>query len=81
MSQKYDNTDKGALFKNDRKENDKHPDMKGTLNVGGKDFWISAWFNQNEKVGKFVKLAVTEKEEKKAQPEATPAAAIDTDPF
>lgn len=82
MSQKYDNTDKGVLYKNDRKDKDTQPDMKGSLNVGGKEFWVSGWFNQNEKVGKYVKLALTEKEEKTSDaPAPAASAAIDTDPF
>lgn len=44
MSQQYDNTGKGALFANDRKETDNHPDMKGKLNVDGVEHWFSAWW-------------------------------------
>ena len=33
----YDNTNSGALFKNDGKQG-KQPDYRGPLNVGGKDF-------------------------------------------
>lgn len=39
----YDNSNSGALFINDRKKTDKHPDMTGTINVDGKDYWISGW--------------------------------------
>ena len=39
----YDNTNRGAIWKNDRKEKDTHPDFKGSLNVEGKDYWVSAW--------------------------------------
>lgn len=42
-TQQYDNTNKGALFKNDDKRNDKDPDYKGTVNVDGREFWISGW--------------------------------------
>ena len=45
-SEGYDNTDSGALFKNNRKEKDTQPDMTGVLDVGGKDYRISAWSNQ-----------------------------------
>ena len=43
MEKQYDNTDRGALFKNDRKEKDTHPDLGGTLNVGGKEYFISSY--------------------------------------
>ena len=39
----YDNTNRGAIWKNDKKETDKHPDFRGELNVGGTEYWVSAW--------------------------------------
>ena len=37
----YSNENSGALFKNDDKSNERHPDYKGSLNVNGVDYWIS----------------------------------------
>lgn len=34
---------KGTLFPNDRKERDEHPDHKGSANIDGKEYWLSAW--------------------------------------
>jgi hypothetical protein len=69
MSDSYkqsDKPDKGALFDNDRKETDKHPDMTGSLNVGGVDYFISAWKNEAQSSGKkYLKLSVTKKADKK----------------
>ena len=43
----YDNTDRGVLFKNDRKDSDKHPDYKGRITPGdGPQRWLSAWINE-----------------------------------
>ncbi len=39
----YDNKNRGAIWKNDDKQDDKHPDFKGSLNVDGVEFWVSAW--------------------------------------
>lgn len=39
----YDNTNRGAIWKNEDKESDTHPDFKGQLNVNGVEFWVSAW--------------------------------------
>ena len=39
----YDDSNRGAIWKNDKKETDRHPDFKGTMNVDGKDYWVSAW--------------------------------------
>jgi hypothetical protein len=43
MAQQYDNTNRGSIWKNDKKETDNHPDFTGTLNVDGIEFWVSAW--------------------------------------
>lgn len=78
----YDNTNSGALFKNDRKQNDKHPDYNGSLNVDGTDYWLSGWLK--EKNGKkFFSLSVKPKDAN-YKPKSKPAQneAIDEDvPF
>jgi hypothetical protein len=39
----YDNTNRGSIWKNDKKETENHPDFTGSLNVNGQEFWVSAW--------------------------------------
>ena len=39
----YDNTNRGSLFKNDRKDDAKFPDYKGSVYVEGVEYWLSAW--------------------------------------
>lgn len=72
MTQEYDNTNKGALFGNERKrEGKKDPDLQGKLNIGGQDHWISGWFFVYEKGGvkkKAINLSLGEAVEKKAAP-------------
>ena len=63
--EKKDNS--GVLFKNDKKESEKHPDYKGNITVGGQDYWLSAWIKEG-KSGKFMGLAVSPKEEYKPKP-------------
>jgi len=65
----YDNTNRGVLFKNDRKESDRHPEYKGSINVNGEEFWLSSWVKEG-KTGKFMSLSVTPKNDR---PAAAPA--------
>lgn len=39
----YDNTNRGAIFKNEKKETPNHPDFTGAINVDGVEYWVSAW--------------------------------------
>lgn len=69
----YDNTNRGALFPAE-KETDRHPDLKGKLNVDGTDYYVSAWSNVSKKDGKkYLSLSVDKKQDQKPSP-AAPAA-------
>lgn len=62
----YDNTNRGVLFKNDQGGNPKRPQYRGSLNVGGTDYNISAWIKESRKDGsKFMSLSVEPKKEAK----------------
>ena len=39
----YDNTNKGAIWKNTDKQKDTQPDFKGSLNVDGVEYFLNAW--------------------------------------
>jgi hypothetical protein len=75
----YDNTNTGALHKNDKAGNEKRPDYKGSINVRGEEFWLSAWIREKrDGSGKFMSLKVEPKEQRQApapppQPERPPA--------
>ena len=57
----FDNTNKGILFVNDRKEEDSHPDYKGSININGREYWLSGW-KKSTKKGPALGLAVKPKE-------------------
>ena len=58
----YDNTNRGAIFVNNRKEKDTQPDRQGSINVAGVDYWISGWIKDGSN-GKYMSLSVTPKEQ------------------
>jgi hypothetical protein len=64
----FDDTNRGALFRNDDKTEEKHPDYRGSLNVGGRDFWLSAWLKVSKKGTKYMSLAIKPKNADTAQP-------------
>jgi hypothetical protein len=73
MAQEYDNTNRGSIWKNDKKETDSHPDFTGSLNVNGVEFWVSAWKRKpdaNEKAPA-LSFTVKPKEESGKKPSST----------
>lgn len=59
-NQAYDNTNRGAIFKNDRKEKDTHPDYRGKINVDGVDKEISLWVKESKDGKKFFSASISE---------------------
>ena len=77
----YDNRNSGIITRNDKQGNEKRPDYRGSINVDGRDYWISAWIKTGRdgtKLAgqKYMSLSV---EPKDAQPQhassSVPAAA------
>lgn len=52
MSQQYDNTNTGILTKNDKGDNAARPDYRGSINVNGQEFWLSAWIKEGREGSK-----------------------------
>ena len=72
MSKQYDNTNTGVLFINDRKEKDTHPTRKGSLNVDGKEYWLSGWDKETSK-GETISLSIQPKDARQAGKQAATA--------
>lgn len=48
----YDNTNTGILSANERRRNDRDPTHQGSINIDGKEYWLSAWVNTGKDGGK-----------------------------
>jgi len=64
----YDNTNKGALFRNDDKDpnDDKDRDYSGSIDVEGTEYWISGWVRTSKNGKKYLSLSVKPKQDKPA---------------
>jgi len=84
MSQ-YDNNLTGVLFKKDKGGNEKRPDYKGSAEIEGVQYWVSAWVRDTAK-GKCLSMKYERKEQQSAPaPAVEPAPelhdAFDDDPL
>ena len=50
----------GAIFKNDNKKADNHPDYKGKVNVNGKEMEVALWMKTSAKGVKFFSVSFSE---------------------
>lgn len=48
----FDNTNTGILKANETRRNDKDPSHQGSINIDGKEYWLSAWVNTGKPGGK-----------------------------
>ena len=69
----YDNTNRGVLFVNDKKEDgDKKPDRTGSLNVDGVEYFLDGWIKKSESGKTFMSVSVKRKDKQTAAPAAKP---------
>lgn len=74
MNQQYDNELRGLIGKNDRKEQDSHPDIKGECQIGGQSYWISGWRKERKDgSGSFYSLSFKAKDAPAPKPASRPA--------
>ena len=65
----YDNTNTGALFRNEYKQKPNQPDYTGNANINGDDYKIAAWKKTSKGGKQYLSLAYTLKED--TQPSMT----------
>ena len=63
FQKKFDDTNRGVLFRNDRKDGESSPDYTGQINVAGDEHRLSAWLKTSKKGVKFLSLSVRPKED------------------
>ena len=44
----YDNTNSGILTRNANQRNERDPSHQGSINIEGKEYWLSAWVNEGK---------------------------------
>jgi hypothetical protein len=72
---KYDNNLTGIISKNERKTDDKHPDIKGQCEIDGVQYWVDGWQKKrNSDGGKFYSLRFKRKDAAAPAPARAPAA-------
>lgn len=62
----YDNTNTGVLFVNDKGDNEKRPDRKGTINIEGVEYTLSGWLKTSGKGTQFLSLKAERKDGQQA---------------
>ncbi|TXH52881.1 MAG: DUF736 domain-containing protein [Desulfurellales bacterium] len=60
MAGNYDDSNRGALFNNKRKEKDTHPDFTGKGNYAGTDFEVSGWKKKDRNGNPYISLSFKE---------------------
>jgi hypothetical protein len=71
----YENANRGILARNDKQGNESRPDYRGSINVAGVEYWLSAWIREGREGTKlegqkYMSLSVQPKD---AQPAYAPA--------
>lgn len=57
----------GSLFKNDRREKDTHANARGSAMIGGVEYWVDAWTNEDRNGNKYQALKFKPKEDRDQQ--------------
>ena len=75
----YDNNMTGALFRNEKRTNDKQPEYNGSITINGVEYWQSAWVKESKAGRKFFSQSFTPKNPPQEQPRQEPALHVVSD--
>ena len=75
----FSNTNRGSIWKNEKKLTDTHPDFTGALNVEGVEYWVSAWKRKPDASPNAPALSFSIKLKEPRQVVQQPAASADLD--
>lgn len=70
----------GSLFRNNRKEQESHPDHTGSIKIAGVEYWLNAWVKETKTGGKYFSLSVKPKRPRAAAAPEPATAAASPDP-
>lgn len=59
----------GSLFRNDKRETDNHPNLKGSALIDGTEYWVSAWTKTSKTGEKWVSLSFQPKDKAAPRPD------------
>lgn len=75
----YDNNNRGVLFKNNKRTNERQPEYNGSVEVNNVEYYISAWVKQSKNGNKFFSLSFTPKGEQQETVTSSVAQPVDVD--
>lgn len=59
----YDNNMSGALFKNDKRQSENHPNYRGSCEINNEQYWVSAWVKKDKNGNAYMSLSFQPKEQ------------------
>ena len=74
--QQYDNEGRGVLFKNKERTKDSQPQAKGSCQLEGVEYWVSAWTQESKAGQRYQSLSFQRKDEVHAKGAAEAKAAM-----
>ena len=74
-----DNNNRGAVWKNSKREKDTHPHWTGTAMVDGVEYWVSAWKKRDDAGEKAPSISFTFKLKEETKKAAKASREFDDD--